>query len=275
MKSLLSTLGMTVLSFGSSATTLCDPMQHAGNSVWVNPEQSTLLTTPLHGNPSGGDCQNQIFVNNTISNNSVDDYAYFLPEVQVDYNNYSFDFSIDFREILPLIGTGNRIDFFEFYVSPENQESITHLAAKIRIKKKPLLSGDFAWKVHVIWSDLPDASGNIVTNEEDYFWLSGHVDFGLLHFHIDWTGLDSDRGFTSISVYSGSDLSYNGNQIFINTNVNPNFFSSANEIVDFVHFTSPFQHQNMKPAETRIGIISHDNGVSIGDGMTFRSPLNL
>jgi len=259
-----------------SVAEICDPMAINGNSNWINPEQITLFTTAVPSDFLGGNCKDQVVVNSVSGLNGFqDDFSYFLPEIKINDGRFNYDFAIDFAEILSFIGTGNRIDFFGFFVTPSsNDQSAPYLTAKIRIKKKPLTAGGYSWKVHVLWYDLPDDTGYIQVNYQHHFWLPSDVTTGLLHFYMSWTDRNFDGSITTINVSSNlrrADNSHVQMDISEYANTPPN----PEELVGFMSFVSPYHNNSTVPAEVRLGIINHDDGVNNGDGLTFYTPFRF
>ncbi len=266
---------LIVLSFliGTAHAT-CDPMSVAGNTTWANPSDADLLTTSDSTILIGVDCDDKILVRGSTATHSVqDDYAYFLPAIEFDNGRYDFEFAVDFAEILPVIGTGNKIDFLELMVEPEfNPNNTLHKIAKVRIKKKPLAAGGHGWKVHFIWFDLPDNNGNVVVDIQDSFWLPEDISHGLLHFHISWAKRSSLGGVTYINITADLRDSV-GSPIQINTADTIDSTPTSEELSFSKTFQSPYFQPGYKLAETRLGIIRHDHGVNVGDGLTFHRPL--
>ncbi len=262
----------------------CDPMAIAGNSNWANPGSSNinLVTTSDPTLLIGVDCDDKILVNNITNGTSAsqqDDFSYFMPDMTRLFSNgrFDFEFSIDFADVLSVIGTGNKIDFLELMVEPEHGPNTTqHKIAKIRIKKKPTEFGTNhespGWKVHFIWSDLPDSNGDIATNIEDHFWLPEDVSNGLLHFHVSWASRSSLGGTTYINVTSDM-RNDSGSHVLLNTSDTIDDVPTNDDLSFSKTFQSPYLHPGYKIAETRLGIIRHDHGVNNGDGFTFYRPL--
>ncbi len=254
----------------------CEEQNFQGNLSWLNPFEHTNTTSELTEDFRGGNCEDQVFVANVPEGGEVD-YAYFLPELDTNVSGYNYSFAIDFAEVLSLISTGNRVTFFELWAKGDPVGDGIETEAKnmlIRIKKKPLSNGDFKWKVHLMWYSFPE-NGPVQQYTKDHVWLPSDIHQGLLYFMVNTNNSVNGGTQTRVSVHSGLtriDSNYEEQPVLLDISPYANQKPDPSELKEFHTFVSPFKTNTLRVSEARLGIISHDSGVNIGDGITFHTP---
>ncbi len=256
---------------------VCFPQGFSGNPDWINPASRSIDTTVLTDHFRGTNCEDAIYATSS-SEAPGDDFAYFLPDLNINATGYSYSFAIDFAEVLSYINTGNRIAFFELWAEDDPvgdgivQESRIML---IRVKKKPLSNGDYKWKVHIMWYSLPDSNGQVNQYSSHHAWLPSDIEFGMLNFNIS-SQTNLNYGMLNMVVMSSNLFRYNDDNelelVKLDAGPNANVPSDPVDIKDTHMYISPFKMEAVNISEARLGIISHDDGVSTGDGITFYTP---
>jgi len=275
MKKLM-TLSMLLLAAVSTADT-CLPGTVEGNMAWINPPFLGNIKSVLPDDYKGGICEDQVYVDGFKGTRA--DYAYFMPEVGDTSAGYIYNFSIDFAEVLSQIGTGNRIQFYELFadLGPNGTRPFDSefKILKIRIKKNPLTKGGMKWKVHLLWLDRPDASGNVQQYPGHFVWLPGDIDHGILNFSVYSNPHTISGTITNVSLRSELfTLGKDGNPVPVLLDRGPdaNGISNPADFGQTFHFESPYQIKSAYISQAKLGIISHDLGVNFGDGITFYTP---
>lgn len=268
---------LLLLAFTHSALALdCDPQDFVGIESWINPSDSSTDSSDIPSIVRGGLCDDEILVDSTPTF-GANDYAYFLPELETNPSGYHYSFSLDFAQILTAINTGKRVTFFELWTTNYTVGGELQFDARIiqiRIKKKPLNdgSGDFKWKVHVLWYSFPDGTGPVSKHTSDYVWLPSDIDKGMLYFTVNSNPQLREGTLFSVSLFS--DLTQlPGNQpVLMELSETSQARNGGTALRQSVTFNSPFKTRAVYATEARLGIIDHDNGINVGDGMLFYTP---
>lgn len=272
MKSLL--IILTTFATSNVLALDCEVDELNGNGSWYYGSDGPIPTTNLDNQIYGGGCTDVFMVSTDQIISDGLDYSYVSQDIDNRSASYNNEFTIDFQSLMKTLDIGNRLTVFEFYVSSKESKTQVdaHRALQVRIKRKPLLSGTWVWKVHPIWYGSSNVEGGkSVKDVSQFFWLPNNAIDGNLTFTLSWNKSHKNGAFGSLFVRSGL-IDENDKPVPMMLMNDPEGDFDDTDFDSSTHFVSPFHYKGGLADHYNLGIIETDRHLELGNAIRFFSP---